>query len=92
MNKLKKITPDECLQGLLELQYFRSGDFGEGCLLECINILCKQRFIPILYTVIYDETWICFMDPDEIARYKNPELRKKQRAEMKSFVKVLSTN
>lgn len=71
---------------LLEMKFCMSGDFSEGSLLECMKVLCKQRFIPVLYTVIYDETWVCFMDPDEIARYKNPELRKKQRAEMKAFL------
>jgi hypothetical protein len=86
MNNLKNITADECLQGLLEKNAFVSSDFSEGSLLACLNTLCKQRFIPILYYVIYDETWICFMHADEIARYKNPELRKEQRAEMEAFV------
>ena len=89
MNNLKKITPDECLQGLLEMNAFVSSDFSEGSLLACLNTLCKQQFIPILYSEMHYETWICYMHPDEIARYKNPELREKQRAEMAAFVNRL---
>ncbi len=52
MNNLKEITPDECLQGLLEMEVFMSRDFSEGSLLSCLNTLCKQRFIPVKYMVL----------------------------------------
>ena len=86
MNKLKKTTPDECLQIFLKQQCLIPEDFSEGSLLACIDILSNQRFIPILSFVTYDGIQLYMMDPDEIARYKNPELRKKQQAEMEALV------
>ncbi|MCX7116374.1 MAG: hypothetical protein NTW94_00375 [Legionellales bacterium] len=74
------------LKALLEGQLLNRKDFNNGSLHSWISTLRNQRYIPIESVKTHDGTCDYLMSPEDIACYKRPDLRERQRAEMKAFV------
>jgi hypothetical protein len=75
-----------CLGALLEGKKINRKDFNNASLHSWISTLRNQRLIPIESIETQDGTCDYFMKPEEIIHYKDPHLRKEQKAEMKRLV------
>ncbi len=75
------------LKALLEGRTLNRKHFNNGSLHSWISTLRNQRFIPIESSTKNDDgTCDYFMTKGEIARFKDPKSRKKQRAEMRLVI------
>ena len=88
MNNKKRGKTSRALKALLERKRLNRKDFDNESLHSWISDLRNKRFIPVESMKTHDSTCDYLMLPEEIARYRNPQLRKQQRAEMKAFVEA----
>lgn len=75
------------LKALLDGKTINRKDYNNGSLHSWISSLRNERYIPI-ETDMKNSDGTCdyYMLPEEIVRFREPELRKKQEAEMRLIV------